>query len=345
MTANVYVTATTPMFYSLRKPAWHALREPSQVEKSAKRVIEEEFQGAFSIENRPVSVFLNGKMVETGDFAIVRCASVADPNEIVFDYCTEKYHPLQPIQVAEIFDANVCEPAETVVFLGDGEDMFITWKMPTFEVRVGDEVDMYGIIRTGFDTKHGTKLFTSTVRAVCQNTIVQAEGWSKANTDKENNRGIIWTGKGVNRKLARDMGYWMEHVQTKAIAEADLVQSFFSKLASVPVKNEAQVVSILNTAYPNKIDNSQYGPWQLRNEASAKVAEFNQGQAEIRDGIKQLFYGAGTAITSDFWGLTCAVSEYACHIMPSKKPVAESIMFGGRQKMIGSMINTLQKNI
>src|SRR4030042_6308956 len=103
MTANVYETATTPMFYSLRKPAWHALREPSQVDKSAERVIKEEFRGGFSIENRPVSVFLNGKMVETGDFAIVRCASVADPNEIVFDYCTEKYHPLQPVQVAEIF--------------------------------------------------------------------------------------------------------------------------------------------------------------------------------------------------------------------------------------------------
>jgi hypothetical protein len=345
MTANVYETATTPMFYSLRKPAWHALREPSQIEKSAVRVIEEEFQGAFSIENRPITVTLNGVPTETGDFAIIRCTSKADPKEIVFDYCTEKYHPLQPIQVAEIFDASVCEPAETVVFLGNGEDMFITWKMPSFEVRVGDDVDMYGLIRTGFDTKHGTKLFTSTVRAVCQNTIVQAENWARANTNKEENKGMIWTGKGVNRNLARDMGYWMEHVQTKAIAEANLVQSFFSKLTAIPVKNDAHLESILNTAYPNKVDNSQYGPWQLRGEASAKVTEFNRGQSEIRDGIKQLFLGTGTAITPDYWGLTCAVSEWACHIMPSKKPIAESIMFGGRQKMIGSMISTLQKSI
>lgn len=58
MVANVYITKLEPMFYSLRAPAWHALRLPSMVEKPAVNVVDEDFRGAFTIENRPVTVTL-----------------------------------------------------------------------------------------------------------------------------------------------------------------------------------------------------------------------------------------------------------------------------------------------
>src|SRR5512135_355539 len=341
MPANIF----EKMFYSYMQPAWHAIREPSLVKKSAIRIIDEDFQGAFSIENRPITVTLNGVPTETGDFAIVRCASKADPNEIVFDYCTERYHPLQPREVAEKFDENVCEPAETLAFLGEGEDMFISWLMPTFEVRVGDEVQMYGIVRTGFDTKHGTKLFVSTVRPVCWNTITMAEEWAKAHTNKDTNKGMIWTGKGVNRNLARDLGYWMQHVQSKALVEANLVQSFFSKLTEKPVKDDVEAYAILNTAYPNSNKDASNYPWQLRDAEQERIAGFNAGQGEIRDGIYGLFAGAGTQITPDYWGMLNATSEYFCHYQPSKRPIAESVMFGPRAKNITAMVETLSGRV
>lgn len=339
MPAEIY----EKMFYSFQEEAWHAIRKASQVEKSAVRVIDEDCWGAFRIENRPVTVTLNGEPTETGDFAIVRCSSKADPEEIVFGYCTERYHPLQPREVAEIFDANVCQPAETLAFLGKGENMFISWRMPEFEVRVGDEVRMFGIVRTGFDTKHGTKLFTSTVRPVCWNTITMAEGWAKKNTDKKNNKGIIWTGKGVNRNLKRDLGFWMEHVQTKALIEADLIQSFFSRLAGKEIKSDKDAENILLKAYPNKADNSEYFPWQLRADNKKAVEQYNESRKGIRDDIFGLFAGAGTAITPDYWGMLNATSEYFCHYQPSKKPIAESLMFGGRADNIMAMVGTLNE--
>jgi hypothetical protein len=339
MPANIF----EKMFYSYLKPAWHAIREPSQVKKSAVRGIDEDFQGAFEVENRPVTVTLNGVPSETGDFAVVRCASKADPEEIVFDYCSERYHPLQPREVAEIFDNHVCEHAETVAFLGKGEEMFISWEMPSFEVRVGDEVQMYGIVRTGFDTKHATKLFTSTVRPVCWNTITMAEGWAKAHTDKAAAKGMIWTGKGVNRNLGRDLGYWMEHVQTKALVEAELIQSFFARLASKSIESEKVALEILQTAYPNSKKSASNYPWQLRDEQESKILAYNAGQEEIRNGIYGLFSGAGTVITPDYWGMLNSTSEYFCHYQPSKKPVAESIMFGARSKNIMAMVETLNK--
>jgi hypothetical protein len=338
MAANIY----EKMFYSFKEEAWHAIRKASQVAKSAVRVIKEDCFGAFTLENRPVTVTLNGVPTETGDFAIVRCASQADPEEVVFGYCTERYHPLQPLEVAEIFDANVCEPAETLAFLGKGQEMFISWVMPEFEV-VKEVIRMFGIVRAGFDTKHSVKLFTSAYRPVCENTVVMAEGWARGHTDKNANRGMIWTGKGTNRDLGRDLGYWMEHVQTKALIEAENVQSFFGRLAEKPIKNDEEAHSILSTAYPYSGKDASNFPWQLRDAKQGVIATFNQGQDEIRNGIYGLFAGAGTAITPDYWGMFNATSEYFCHYQPSKKPIAESIMFGARADNIMAMAETLNK--
>jgi hypothetical protein len=339
MSANIH----GEMVYSFEKPMWHNITEPSMVPMTAEEIYDLRFKSGFEIELRPITVVLNGKATETNRYGIVRTASPYDPEERLFDVCSERYHPLQPREVTQIFDANVCEPAETMAFLGHGEDMFISWKMPEFEVRDGDGIKMYGIVRTGFTTKDGTRLFVASVRPICWNTITMAEGWAKTHTDKEANRGIIWKGKGVNRNLARDLGYWMMHVQTKALVEAQLLQSFFAKLTEQPVKNDKYAVEILNTAYPNRIDNSEYGPWQLQKETSQKVAIFNEGQGEIRNGIKQLFDGAGTAITPDFWGMLNATTEYFCHVQPSKKPIAESVMFGARAQKTLAMVNTLNR--
>lgn len=339
MSANIH----GEMVYSFEKPMWHSITEPSLVPMTAEQVYDLRFRGGFEIVLRPITVTLNGKPEETNRYGIIRTASPYDQTERLFDICTERYHPLQPRQVAQIFDANVCEPAETMAFLGHGEDMFISWAMPEYEVRDGDGVKMYGIVRTGFTTKDGTRLFVACVRPICWNTITMAEGWAKQNTDKEANRGIIWKGKGVNRNLARDLGFWMMHVQTKALVEAQLLQSFFAKLTQQPVKNNEHAEEILSTAYPNRVNNAEHGPWQLRDEVTAKVAEYNAGQIEIRSGIKNLFDGAGTEITPDYWGMLNATTEYFCHVQPSKKPIAESVMFGPRAQRTMAMVETLNK--
>lgn len=338
MAANIF----GKMVYSFEKPMWHSITEPSLIPMSAEEIMNNRFGGGFGIFLRPITVELNNEQVETGDFAIVRGKSSYDNKEIVLDYCTERYHPLQPIDVARSFDTNVQEPAETMAFLKEGNDMFISWKMPSFEVLKGDEVQMYGIVRTGFDTKNAARLFTSTVRPVCWNTITFAEGWAKANTDGQG-RGEIWKGKGINKNLLRDLGFWMAHVQEHAKRESELLKSLFSNFAQTPIKTDREAWGILNEAYPDKEDVSAYYPKQLKDDKQARIEAYNESQKGIREGIFTLFSGEGIEITPDYWGMMNSTSEYFCHVQPSKKPIAESVMFGGRQKNIMSMVKVLAK--
>jgi len=339
MTHNIH----GKMVYSFEKPMWHNITEPSTEPHTAEEVMNNgHFKGGFPIILRPITVTLNGEAVETGDFAIVRGASPYDPEEVVFGYCSERYRPLQPIDVARAYDTSVRQPAETMAFMGKGEEMFISWKMPSCEIRTGDEVEMYGIVRTGFDTLKGARLFTSVYRPICANTITLAQNWAKANSDG-NLRGNIWKGKGVNKNLLQDLGYWMEHVQNNAEREVSLLKSFFGKLAHIPIRNDVRAHEILYTAYPPVADVSGDYPIQLQGAKAEKTQLLNEKQAEIRDGIYELFAGAGTAITPDFWGMLNATSEYFCHVQSSKRPIAESVMFGGRQAKTMQMVKTLSK--
>lgn len=328
------------MVYSFEKPMWHNITEPSLEPMGAEEILDKRFGGGFGIVLRPITVELNGEQVETGDFAIVRGESPYDRKEVVFGYCTDRYAPLQPRDIARSFDASVLQPAETMAFLGQGEEMFISWKMPSFEVLSGDELEFYGIVRSGFDTLKGTRLFSSIYRPVCANTIALAEGWAKKNTDGQG-KGVIWKGKGVNKNLLRDLGYWMEHVQGNALKEADLLKNFFGKLVKTPIKNDAEAHEILFEAYPPVESVAQYYPKQLRERKEEVTAEYNASQNSIRDGIFELFSGKGTSITPDYYGMLNSTSEYFCHVMPSKRPIAESVMFGGRQKNTMRMVETL----
>jgi hypothetical protein len=206
-----------------------------------------------------------------------------------------------------------------MAFLGKGEEMFISWKMPAFDMVSGDTVLMYGIVRTGFDTLKGARLFTSIFRPVCSNTVNLAQGWAEQNSDG-NGKGMIWKGKGVNKHLIRDLGFWLSHVQGKALAERDLIQSFLGNLAKTPIKNDAEVYELLFEAYPSTADVTGYYPEQLRSKKAEVIADYNAGQKKIQDGIYRLFSGEGTAITPDYYGLFNATSEYFCHVQPSKRP-------------------------
>ena len=333
------------MFYSQDKPAWHNLGTVSTVHSTAEEILARDFKGGFTVDNRPVTVTLNGVPTETGDYAIVR-SMTADPSsfEKVFGYCTNRYHPLQPLEICQTFDKNVNLFVETMAFLGDGNDMFISWNMPEFEVVKDDLIKLYGIVRTGFDTMKGTRLFTSTYRPVCQNTVNLAEGWAKQNTDGKG-KGEIWSGKHTSENLLRDLGYWMEHVTQNAEREAGLIQSFFKKLADTPVKNDAEVHEILLNAYPPTAQLGEYYPAPLRADKESSIAEKSEKSAQIRDGIYNEFIGHAVGITPTLWGVLNATSSFYCHVLPSKKDISSSIMFGNRQKEIGAVVNVLKERV
>ena len=138
------------MVYSFKVPMWHNIAPPSETESTAIEILDNNFHGGFELILRPITVTLNDEEKETGDFALVRSrTSNVDSKEMVFGYCSEKYHPLQPREIATVFDTNVKKPVETMGFLKDGKDMFISFRMPKFSVVKDDELEMFGIIRSG----------------------------------------------------------------------------------------------------------------------------------------------------------------------------------------------------
>jgi len=137
----------------------------------------------------------------------------------------------------------------------------------------------------------------------------------------------------------------MSHIQGNAIREADLLKNFFGKLAQTPVRNDKEAYDILYTAYPPMESVSKYYPKELRDKKEETTVDFNERQEGIRDGIFELFGGKGTAITPDYWGMFNATTEYFCHYQPSKRPIAESVMFGGRQKNMMEMVTTLSNRV
>lgn len=328
------------MVYSYRQPMWHNITEPSLVPMAAEEILDNRFGGGFAVETRPITLTLNGEPIETGDFGIVRGPTPEDPSEVVFGYCTDRYHLLQPRTVTQLFDQNVMEPAETMGFLGKGEEIFISWVMPTFEVVKDDPLDVYGIVKGGFDTNHSYRLFSSIYRPVCSNTLTLAEGWAEKNSDGKG-RGMIWRGKGTNSNLERDLGYWLSHVQGNARRESELIKSLFSRFAQTPIVRDDDAKMIIEEAYPDMPELTKYYPKELRTKKEEAIASQNESQGRLRDGIFELFAGVGTAIDPSYYGLLNATTEYLNHYGPSKKAPYSSNMWGGRQKQAMQMVTTL----
>lgn len=336
MSANIH----GKMIYSFQVPMWHNIAKPSTVPMTAEEVGEERFGGFFNIELRETSFDMNGEKVTDG-YAIVRTASPYDQKEIRIGTCTKRYHPLQPREVARAFDINVNAPVETMGFLGKGEQMFLTWKLPNIKV-MAESIQLYGTISTGFDTLNGTKLFSAIYRSVCANTLAMAEGWARKNTDGKG-KGMIWSGKAVNENLLRDLGFWLSHVQAKAIHESNMLESLFGQLAEREIVHDSEAKDLLYKAFPDKDKVGDYYPSQLREEKDERIEASNKAQANIRDGIFALFAGEGTAITPNRWGLLNAGTEFFCHVLPSKKPIYESVMFGDRQAQSARLLKVLSE--
>jgi hypothetical protein len=323
------------MAHARNQPIWHSIADPITGKQTAEQVLNSRYAGGFPVDLRPATLTLNGTPQESGDFGIVRGESAYDKKEIVFGYCTKRFHPLNPLDVCRLFDANVNQPVETMAFLGNGRKMFATWELPKFEVVVGDEIALYGILAGGWDGKSGWELFLSSVRMWCWNSYVRTRQNAK---DKGS---YLWRGKAVNKNLLHDLGCWMAHVQGKALSDVELMKSFFGKLAHTPVKNDAEIHEILYEAFPPMVDTSGLFPKELSEAKREKVEVYNTSQEETRDGIYRLFAGAGTKMTPDYWGIFNAVTEYHCQVQPSKKGIGESVMFGNRQAQTEKVVKIL----
>lgn len=339
MSANIF----GQRFYGNRFPAWHGLGVVSEKDQSAVDALTA-IGGGYWFEKRPVTVMLNGVATETGDWAIVRSPLPDDPNEKVFGYATDRYNILQPLEAAEMFDEKVAEPIETLGMLGKGERMFMTWKMPKFEVVKNDEVQTYGFVAIGFDAVMGASLNVVTTRVVCQNTWMAAI--HEAENTKERGKGRIYSGKHTSKNMQRELAEWMGYVQKEAMRQVELTESFFKRLAATPITEEQEVYKLLFAAYPDPepLASDAYIPDALRRGKEEKIEAEKEIAERNRNGIFSLFAGQGTAITNDYWGLFNATTEYFNYGQMEKKPAHLSILMGNRANNMNRMAEVLAYN-
>jgi hypothetical protein len=317
--------------------AWHNWGYVSPVPMGATEALSK--IDAVYYEKRPVQVFVNGKLQETGDFAIVRSPLPSMPKEEILGFVKKNYNILQPANICQEFDKNVNQPVETLGFLGsNGEKLFLTWVLPGFDVN-GDEVKLYGFVAVGYDGKFGATLYVVTVRVVCANT------WAMAVSEGENNKiegkGKIWSGKHNSLNLERDLGIWMEHIQNKAMRQSESVSMMFNQMVKKHLDDTKELNKLLDNIYPDPNPIPVDFPDKLRFEKQEKIDVLVEKAKDDRIEVANLFGGAGTAITSDGWGLFNSVTEYENHVRMTKKPADYSILFGNRANTMTRAANVI----
>ncbi|KKL93629.1 hypothetical protein LCGC14_1872830, partial [marine sediment metagenome] len=118
-------------FLSYREPAWHrlglVLDEPITALKAFRKM------GPYEVKLIPLSA-VGMTDVEIPHRAIVRTGTNDDPNNRVFGIVSEDYVLIQPKEFCEIWDEHVAEPIETIGALQQGETLFISTKLPSFDV-------------------------------------------------------------------------------------------------------------------------------------------------------------------------------------------------------------------
>ena len=338
MSANLF----GERFYGLRTPAWHNMGIVSSREETAKEVFQR-FNN-YHIEKRVKSIFLNGEHTEIDEFALVRSPVPDDNMERVFGSCTSQYNILQPLDIVEIYDANVKQPVETLGMLGKGEKLFITWTLPEIKV-IEDIVKTYGFVAVGYDAKFGATLSLITTRVVCENTWNMAIRESESESAKASGRGKVWTGRHNSSNLARDLGIWLEHVNDRAMGTLTGLQEQFVQMARAPMKDTDELVNLLFKIYPDPKPMPEDYPAKLKDEKMAKIEGEKLSASNDRVNVVELFMGAGTAIDATAWGLFNSVTEYENWGRTTRRSPDNSILLGDRSRQMDMAYAVISNHI
>lgn len=112
-----------------------------------------------------------GKLYKTGSSQIVRMPTADDPSVKFFGSpVSSTYELIGPREAARIWDSVVPLPTETLGVLKHGQELFISAKLGTFDVK-GDQVDQYLVYDNPMYSNNAAIVVSTCVRPVCQNTL------------------------------------------------------------------------------------------------------------------------------------------------------------------------------
>lgn len=316
-------------FISLRVPAWHHLGEVHADEIGARESLQR-IGGQPRVTLEPIYAEIGDKRMALPQRSILRHPTSGDAEYVHFGIVGPRYELLTLGDVANIWDAVVGKPIETMGILQRGANAFLTSKLPAIDIK-GDEVERYIGVTTPLDGMRVATAEEWDVRAVCQNTLnaAQAQALSTCRVihDKE-----------AKGRIAR----WLGEAYEQAESNVAVVKEAFELLAATQVTG-AQVQSILETVYPEvgvRLDTTLSKEVVERRIQLAEA--HNRRQMKYRSAARELFEGMGTGIDTPAakgtaWGLANMVVEVADFRRANNRAgkteatqVAEATMFGNR---------------
>ena len=336
-------------FVSVDERAWHPLGYHFDHDMSAVDGWNA-MGGGFEMYKKPVGVMLTDEFLEVpGHCAIVRGPSNKDNRNIVFDYVTDNYNIVQPYDLVKKFDEKVGISISSMGFLQEGRKQFITWKLKMMDIIAGDEVQLYGNLLMGTDSKFSAMVSVLMTRTVCLNTFKSAiaESEEEDKSGRNRGRGTVYAGRHNNPNLLEDLGEWMGFVQDNVEKRTQSLTNLFRGFASTPIIHEKQAIDLIGDTWtlPNPVPNDY--PEALREKAEKKVEAEIKKVERIREGVFDAFNTNAFDVSTDptLWKLFNAGTWYFNHGVGGNRDASYSILYGDRNAQMNRFAQVLKDSM
>jgi phage/plasmid-like protein (TIGR03299 family) len=315
-------------FISLREPAWHRLGIVHQDEIDARESLKR-IGGQPKITLEPLYTEVDGLKVAIPNRTILRHPTPDDNEYVPFGIVGPRYVVLTLEDVANIWDAVVRKPIETMGMLQRGANAFMTSKMSAIDIN-GDEVQRYVLLTTPLDGLRVASVEETDVRVVCQNTLCAAQAQAISRC------AIVHDGEAKSR-----IAVWLKDAYERAELNVSVVKEAFEILSSKDVSvNNAN--KILSHVYPTVTVREDFTIKKENMERRHELAEAqNRRAVKYRDAVLHLFEGAGTgmntrAAKNKLWGLYNAVVELEDYRKGTNRKDRTEAVQSAEQAMFGT---------
>lgn len=309
-------------FYSHRAPAWHGLGLVNDEELTASETFEK--IGPYDVH---LEDLVTSSGITVGQRAIVRDPIPGlDDRARIFGVVGPEYQLITPWNAVKIWDSAVNRHVETLGVLFNGARLFITTKLPSFDVK-NDQVDNYLLFTSPMDGLAAARLDTTPVRTVCNNTLRMAQQYASVTYKVVHDEFAV-------QKLTQWLGGAMEIIEQKT----ENLKESFRALADRRLTEE-EVLRLLELSIPMPKAPLNNAPQHVMIQR-AKDYEYARVLIEKqRSAAVEIFHGKGVgmdhpAMAGTAWGFYNAVVELGDYGRANKlESRAVDTLFGQRASM------------
>lgn len=298
-----------------RQPAWHSLGYVFDHDVDAQGAAETIDVGRQYL----MPLYIHGKQAQIeipdsraivscykgqldGATAVVDGLQPASPHSIfTYGIVSKDYELIAHRDAAALWDlATGGAPIETMGLLGKGETLFLTSKLPTFDI-ASDPVDNYLLLMSPLDGKTALTARTTSVRVVCQNTLNLALGEHTEHVFRAVHH------KGVTQKVRE----WLAEVWAARTGGLAALKEAYDILARF---HPHTIEPVVQNVYPFPAQPDDATPDTMN--VWLDVCAAQEGH---RMNVLQLFHESPTltqATTDTLWGAYNAVCEYEDYYRP-----------------------------